>query len=127
MTKRVSDDWKKIQEKTFTNWVNNALRGHLKTAKNQVTSLQTDLRDGTLLAELLETISKKKVGGRIVANPTLKAHELENLCVSFNFMERERIKLVNIGEHVYGSAVCVCVFVWLASRVLFVLIVGDGA
>ena len=30
------NDWKKIQERTFTNWFNDRLRGHLKVAKVQV-------------------------------------------------------------------------------------------
>lgn len=33
---RDRDDWKKIQEKTFTNWFNDRIRGHLKVAKVQV-------------------------------------------------------------------------------------------
>lgn len=34
--KGVDDSWKKIQERTFTNWVNDRLRGNLKVAKKQV-------------------------------------------------------------------------------------------
>ena len=30
------ENWKKIQEKTFTNWFNDRLRGHLRVAKRQV-------------------------------------------------------------------------------------------
>lgn len=30
------DEWKKIQERTFTNWFNDRLRGHLRVAKKQV-------------------------------------------------------------------------------------------
>ena len=30
------DKWKKIQERTFTNWFNDRLRGHLRVAKRQV-------------------------------------------------------------------------------------------
>ena len=30
------DNWKKIQERTFTNWFNDRLRGNLKVAKKQV-------------------------------------------------------------------------------------------
>ena len=32
------DKWKKIQERTFTNWFNDRLRGHLRVAKRQVGS-----------------------------------------------------------------------------------------
>lgn len=34
--KGADDSWKKIQERTFTNWVNDRLRGNLKVAKQQV-------------------------------------------------------------------------------------------
>lgn len=30
------DNWKKIQERTFTNWFNDRMRGNLKVAKKQV-------------------------------------------------------------------------------------------
>ena len=36
--KGVDDSWKKIQERTFTNWVNDRLRGNLKVAKKQVST-----------------------------------------------------------------------------------------
>ena len=34
--KGVDDSWKKIQERVFTNWINDRLRGNLKVAKKQV-------------------------------------------------------------------------------------------
>ena len=34
--RRVDDSWKKIQERTFKNWMNDRLRGNLKVAKVQV-------------------------------------------------------------------------------------------
>lgn len=34
--KGVDDSWKRIQERTFTNWANDRLRGNLKVAKRQV-------------------------------------------------------------------------------------------
>ena len=34
------DNWKKIQERTFTNWFNDRLRGHLKVGKKQVQEVQ---------------------------------------------------------------------------------------
>ena len=38
--KGVDDSWKRIQERTFTNWVNDRLRGNLKVAKRQVSTVQ---------------------------------------------------------------------------------------
>ena len=37
--KGVDDSWKKIQERVFTNWINDRLRGNLKVAKKQVSVL----------------------------------------------------------------------------------------
>lgn len=35
-TRKTDDNWKKIQERTFTNWFNDRLRGNLRVAKKQV-------------------------------------------------------------------------------------------
>ena len=38
-TRKTDDNWKKIQERTFTNWFNDRLRGNLRVAKKQVSVL----------------------------------------------------------------------------------------
>ena len=38
-TRKTDDNWKKIQERTFTNWFNDRLRGNLKVAKKQVSEI----------------------------------------------------------------------------------------
>lgn len=93
------EKWWKKQEITFTRWVNSKLRGHLTTTTDRVTDLSTDLGDGRVLGELLEKISKSKVHF-VRENKQLKfkPQKLENLGISFKFMEKEQIKLVNIGE-----------------------------
>ena len=97
MTRRVDDSWKRLQQTTFTNWVNNALRGHLRTAKHQVNDLQTDLQDGLVLAQLLETVATPRKLGRYNPEPNLKLQMIANLGTSFGFIGKEGIKLVNIG------------------------------
>ena len=95
----MSENWKKVQENTFTKWVNNCLKGHLTTTKQRVMSLQTDLEDGTILAELLENIAKTRFHHVTEARMLrFKPQKQENLGYSFKFMEQEKIKLVNIGE-----------------------------
>ena len=96
MTRAVDETWKKVQQTTFTKWVNNSLRGHLRKSERHVDDLSTDLQDGLTLIQLLETISHVKVG-RYNQRPRIKAQMLENLEACFNFMEKEKIKLVNIG------------------------------
>ena len=98
MTRQVDENWKLLQQTTFTKWVNNALRGHLKTAKTQVTDLQTDLQDGLILVELIESIASPRKVGRYNRRPVIKPQLLENLATMFRFLEREQIKVVNIGK-----------------------------
>ena len=110
MSRRAAN-WKHLQEQTFTKWFNNVLRGHKKTTDVQIESLQTDLKDGLMLVQLLESLSKEKMTG-VHRKPTFEQHKIENLNACFRFMEKANIKLVNIGKirvinvsvsfHVYG-------------------------
>ena len=92
------DTWKKIQQRAFTNWFNDRLRGNLKVAKVQVNDLETDLKDGLLIIALLEQLAKPRKVGRYNKNPTNKLHCIENLGACFRFTKSENIKLVNIGK-----------------------------
>ena len=98
MTRQVDENWKLLQQTTFTKWVNNALRGHLKTAKTQIRDLQTDLRDGLVLVELIDSIASPRKVGRYNRSPSIKPQMLENLGAVLRFLEREQIRVVNIGE-----------------------------
>ncbi|CAF1562742.1 unnamed protein product [Didymodactylos carnosus] len=49
--------WKKIQQNTFTKWINK----HLRLVNTQVEDLQTDLADGLKLIALTEVLSCKKL------------------------------------------------------------------
>lgn len=100
MTRAVDETWKKVQENTFTKWLNNSLRGHLKKSERHIDDLSTALQDGLILIQLLENISHTKIG-RYNQKPRIKAQMLENLEACFSFMEREKIKLVNIGTTLY--------------------------
>lgn len=96
----MSGDWKKKQETTFTKWVNSRLKGHLTSNKNRVKDLSVDLQDGIIVAELLENVAKDKLRYQKEARHLkFKPQQLENLGVSFRFMDKANIKLVNIGEH----------------------------
>ena len=53
--------WIEVQKKTFTNWVNDRLKG----SERKVDDLQTDLDDGVTLITLLEAlVPGKKMPGR---------------------------------------------------------------
>lgn len=118
MTRQVDENWKLLQQTTFTKWVNNALRGHLKKAKTQVNDLQTDLKDGLVLVELIENIASPRRIGRYSKKPTIKPQMLENLGAVFRFLEKERIKVVNIGpEDIYsGNLKLILGLIWTLIR-----------
>lgn len=88
--------WKKIQQNTFTRWCNE----HLKCVSKRIANLQTDLSDGLRLIALLEVLSQKKMHRKHNQRPTFRQMQLENVSVALEFLDRESIKLVSIGEGV---------------------------
>jgi filamin len=87
-------EWKRIQEKTFTRWVNE----QLKSAKMSIKELSTDLSDGVCLIVLIELLSQKKLG-RYNKRPRVYAQKMENVQIALNFVTKdEKIRLVNIGK-----------------------------
>uniref|UniRef100_A0A672LE11 Filamin B n=1 Tax=Sinocyclocheilus grahami TaxID=75366 RepID=A0A672LE11_SINGR len=94
--KDLADDapWKKIQQNTFTRWCNE----HLKSVNKRLADLQLDLSDGLRLISLLEVLSQKKMYRKYHARPTFRQMKLENVSVALEFLDRENIKLVSIGE-----------------------------
>ena len=85
--------WKKIQEKTFTRWVNE----QLKVQKVAITTLTDDFKDGVMLIVLLEVLSQKSIG-RYNKKPKIHAQKMENLQQVLTFItSKEGIRLVNIG------------------------------
>lgn len=105
--KKVDGAWKKIQQRTFTNWVNDKLRGQKMAPDNPIVDLAKDFKDGVRLIELLEVLAKPQKLGRFNRNPRMKAHALENLTMALNFVKKQKIKLVNISECHVRSSLCV--------------------
>jgi filamin len=96
-------NWKIIQQRTFTNWFNDRLRGNLKESKVKVNDLETDLADGILLILLLENLAKPRKVGHYNRNSRNKLMSIENLGIALKFIKSENIKLVNIGpEDIHG-------------------------
>ena len=96
----VDDSWKQIQISTFTNWFNNRMRGNLKEAKKQVNDLFSDLKDGLMLAELLNKLATPKVVQKVNKNPKFHSQCLENIGASLTFITQQKVRLVNIGESI---------------------------
>ncbi len=57
-----------------------------------------DLKDGTVLIRLIETLTGKKIKG-YNKGPALAAHKLDNLELAFKLMQNSGIKLVGIGRY----------------------------
>lgn len=86
--------WIKIQQNTFTRWVNQQLKG----ADMQIQDLETDFEEGLKLIRLVEILSGKSLG-KYSKKVTFRSQKLENISLALNFLEREeKIKLVNIDS-----------------------------
>lgn len=95
MDPELDAQWKRIQEKTFTRWVNE----QLKVQKVAVKNLAEDFKDGVLLIVLLEVLSHKSIG-KYNKKPRMLAQKIENLEKVLSFItKQEGIRLVNIGEN----------------------------
>uniref|UniRef100_F1KPN0 Filamin-A n=1 Tax=Ascaris suum TaxID=6253 RepID=F1KPN0_ASCSU len=86
--------WKKIQQNTFTRWVNQ----HLKHVNVVVDDLETDFEEGLKLIQLVEVLSGRSLG-RFNKRVTFRSQKLENISLALNFLENEEhIKIVNIDS-----------------------------
>merc|ERR1712142_1290602 len=86
-------EWKRIQENTFTRWVNE----HLRQAGTSINDLETDFSNGLKLIQLLEVLSGKKMP-RHNKKPTFRSQKLENVSIALKFLETEGVHLVNIDS-----------------------------
>ncbi|KFM65658.1 Nesprin-1, partial [Stegodyphus mimosarum] len=92
--KRIREEQERVQKKVFTNWTNHYLAQHEPPLR--VEDLIEDLRDGAKLIALIEHLSGERLHcekGRRLRRP----HFLSNVNQVLQFLERKRIKLVNIN------------------------------
>ncbi|ORY97752.1 hypothetical protein BCR43DRAFT_490304 [Syncephalastrum racemosum] len=79
--RNLSSDYQEIQKRTLTKWVNT----QLKDEEQPMTTMETDLRDGTRLLKLLATVAKvpapKPEKGR------MRIHHLSNVARALSFLE----------------------------------------
>uniref|UniRef100_A0A915Q2T4 Calponin-homology (CH) domain-containing protein n=1 Tax=Setaria digitata TaxID=48799 RepID=A0A915Q2T4_9BILA len=86
--------WKKIQQNTFTRWVNQKL----EPVNVEVTDLETDFEEGLKLIRLVEVLSGRSLG-RYSRKVTFRHQKLENISLALKFLENEEhIKIVNIDS-----------------------------
>uniref|UniRef100_H3CM53 Filamin B n=1 Tax=Tetraodon nigroviridis TaxID=99883 RepID=H3CM53_TETNG len=102
--------WKKIQQNTFTRWINE----HLKCVNKRIVDLQLDLGDGLRLIALLEVLSHKKMYRKYHPRPNFRQMKLENVSVALEFLDKESIKLVSIDSKaiVDGNLKLILGLVW---------------
>ena len=85
--------WVRIQESTFTNWVNDKLRRY----DVEVTHLQRDFRDGVHLCKLVETLVDRPIG-RVITKKNLNFYQASgNIAIALEAIKQSGVRLVNIG------------------------------
>uniref|UniRef100_A0A8D0AWD5 Filamin B n=1 Tax=Sander lucioperca TaxID=283035 RepID=A0A8D0AWD5_SANLU len=75
--------WKKIQQNTFTRWINE----HLKCVNKRIGDLQLDLGDGLRLIALLEVLSHKNMYRKYHPRPNFRQMKLENVSVALESVD----------------------------------------
>lgn len=105
-----------IQKKTFGKWLNSQLNSvsedqATKKKIGRVTDLFFDLRDGHILLEVLEILTKKKVKRE---RGSLRVHKLSNVAIVLKVLRENQVKLVNINnvEIVDGNPKITLALVW---------------
>ncbi|PIK50379.1 putative plectin-like [Apostichopus japonicus] len=104
-----ADKRDEIQKKTFTKWVNK----HLQTSRQPpVVDLFTDLRDGKVLLSLLEALSGERLRRE---RGKLRIHCLQNVRNALEFLQRKKIRLVNIQceDIVDGNPKLILGLIWI--------------
>ncbi|KAK5166138.1 alpha-actinin [Saxophila tyrrhenica] len=105
----LENSWVKVQQKTFSKWLNNKIK-----ARNvQVNNLITDLSDGIILIHLLESLSNESLG-RYASRPKLRVQRFENVNIALDFIKSRKIQLTNIGAEdvVDGNQKIILGLIW---------------
>jgi len=100
--------------KTFTAWINYYLE---QAGYDPILDLRNDLRNGLVLAKLLQIITAETPTG-IVAKPKLKIQMIENANAVLRFMKQKRVHLVNISAEdiVDGNTKYLLAMCWALAR-----------
>lgn len=92
-SRSTGNTWIHVQQNTFTNWINE----QLSAGGLRVTDLQEDLRDGVILARLVESLQFRRIG-KIFMKPQNQIQMLQNVDLVFRAIMEDKIKIVNIGK-----------------------------
>ncbi|XP_067130355.1 LOW QUALITY PROTEIN: muscle-specific protein 300 kDa-like [Centruroides vittatus] len=107
----LAEEQERVQKKVFTNWINHCF-AQVKPPII-VNDLIGDLRDGTKLIVLLEVLSGERLYGER-GKRLRRPHFISNINTVLRFLERRRIKLVNINSSdvVDGKPAIVLGLIW---------------
>lgn len=92
-SRSTGNTWIHVQQNTFTNWINE----QLSADGFRVSDLQEDLRDGVILARLVESLQFRRIG-KIFMKPQNQIQMLQNVDLVFRAIMEDKIKIVNIGK-----------------------------
>ncbi|KAF1957587.1 alpha-actinin-2 [Byssothecium circinans] len=106
----LDEQWVKVQQKTFTKWLNSKL----KAREVEINDLITDLSDGIALIHLLEILSNDSLG-RYASRPKLRVQKFENVNKSLDFIKGRGIQMHNIGAEdvVDGNRKIILGLIWI--------------
>ncbi|KAF2200601.1 hypothetical protein GQ43DRAFT_441401 [Delitschia confertaspora ATCC 74209] len=105
----LEQQWVKVQQKTFTKWLNSKLQ----VRNRQIVDLITDLSDGIELIHLLEILGQESLG-RYASKPKLRVQKFENVNKSLDFIKSKGIQMTNIGAEdvVDGNSKIILGLIW---------------
>ncbi|KAJ8310288.1 hypothetical protein KUTeg_012153 [Tegillarca granosa] len=108
-TTPLGNEWIAIQQKTFTNWINE----HLSVSGKSIQNIETDFSDGVNLVALVECLQLKKIG-KITEKPTKKIQKIQNVSIACKAITEDNVKLVNIGNEdiVNGNIKLILGLIW---------------
>jgi len=84
--------WEKIQQKTFTKWVNS----HLRKRAIVIEDLQKAFGDGVNFINFLEIISNQSLP-KYEKKPKIRIQKVGNVSTGLQFLKSQKINLVNIS------------------------------
>ncbi|OCK82699.1 alpha-actinin-2 [Lepidopterella palustris CBS 459.81] len=105
----LEQQWVKVQQKTFTKWLNSKLK-----ARNvEINDLIHDLSDGVVLIHLLEILGNESLG-RYASRPKLRVQKFENVNKALDFVKGRGIQMTNIGAEdvVDGNSKIILGLIW---------------
>ncbi|KAK6196003.1 hypothetical protein SNE40_001313 [Patella caerulea] len=108
----LKDEQQRIQIKTFTNWINATLSKN-NNDQRKVTDLMSDIKDGVILLNILETLTNSKLA-KEMPKSTRRPLQINNVSTALNYLRRRGMKLVNINctDIVDGKPSIVLGLVW---------------